>query len=99
MLTVAGYNIHKDRLLSAGSVMPKLASELDQETFQQWLQSSRETVPSLMCLCRTRIRRRIGYCVQGRSIRSSIKKTQLPHILVDFLLFENDINEIEDSGG
>ncbi|XP_046542933.1 ankyrin repeat domain-containing protein 29-like isoform X1 [Haliotis rubra] len=99
MLTVAGYNIHKDRLLNAGTVVPKLASNLDQEMFQHWLQSSRETVPSLMCLCRTRVRRRIGYCVQGRSIRSSLKETPLPRILVDYLLLQDDINEIEDTCG
>ena len=105
MLASAGYKFHKDPWvktctdISETKPTRKLVSAPETNTaiFKTWYGNHCDVFPKLSCICRTRVRRRLGYCLQGKSIRAAIRGLELPQIMRDFLLFKGEIREI-DSG-
>ncbi|XP_041374492.1 serine/threonine-protein phosphatase 6 regulatory ankyrin repeat subunit B-like [Gigantopelta aegis] len=104
-LVSAGYKFHKDLWVKTCTATPdekparKLVStpETNIKVFKEWYENHRDVFPKLSCTCRTRIRRRLGYCVQGKSISAAVKRLELPQIITDFLLFKGEIREIDSS--
>jgi hypothetical protein len=62
----------------------------DEELMFKWLEKRRQQFPRLMCLCRTRIRKRLSYCNKGRSIVNVVPRLNLPAILINFVGFKGD---------
>lgn len=69
---------------NSSSINNKEATKQD-DKFHQWLSKYFQQPPTLMSLCRSRIRSRLG----GSHLRKKIQMLQLPGYLVNFLIFES----------
>lgn len=94
MFSQAGYNLHRDTWSPASSASVKTDNAKPQnhplDTVVKWLDKQRVDIPSLTCLCRTRVRKRLSFCNKGRSIASFLPQLPLPTILTDFLSFKGE---------
>ena len=104
MLICAGYNVWKDSWTPPPTTPESATSSTHRsqirrgekttdspaEVMAKWLDKRRESLPTLSCLCRTRVRKRLSYCNKGRSIVDLIPQLPLPAILVDFVGFIGD---------
>lgn len=66
------------------------------EVMAKWLDKRKEDLPTLTCLCRTRVRKRLSYCNKGRSIVDLVPELPLPPILVSYLTFKGEAAFRED---
>ena len=62
----------------------------DEEAMMRWIEQKKEMLPRLMCLCRTRIRKRLSYCNKGKSVVTVLNKLPFPAILRNFVGFVGD---------
>ena len=60
------------------------------EVMARWLDKKKAVLPTLACLCRTRVRKRLSYCSKGRCIGEAVTRLPLPTLVLNYLTFQGD---------
>ena len=74
----------------AGQVHGASATVSPAEVMAAWLDKRKQDLPTLTCLCRTRVRKRLSYCNKGRSIMDVLPRLPLPPLLLSYITLKGE---------
>lgn len=80
----------------AGQVHWATATVSPAEVMAAWLDKRKQDLPTLTCLCRTRVRKRLSYCNKGCSIMDVLPRLPLPPLLLSYIMLKGEAAFQED---